>query len=709
MACECLNGRNECIRCVTIGYLRDFIGDYIQDSSGAVVHIADGLRNDYCPTYGELTGGTIIPVFVEVSGSWSNNVDGIIIHNNGNFYSNNQIVQQDDLSVGYTRFSDLSIIPSTPSISACGGSSTINYTYTLVKTEVYLSSLCDGSINSSAATSSDSTTVTYTTDSAWATINGSTVTLGKNDPNGAGESTSRTAIITGSVTFRGQGHTANATIAQLGLTGSYTFNPPSVGYNDYRIYDKGVQCNGSEFDCSGGAYGAIAYHTVDTWEVWQWVDECGALYSNRTENHNQSTSQETAYTYNGVFQDYTSGGGGCPGGQCEDSVSWDGYGSCSWTQICSSPESCDDYNTFGTITVSETADCTGGTVVISGNVPYTAYTGWRDEYNICHYNSTTATSAVSFSVNTICNTTTSSKITSGTQNHINYTITQPAGPCCTVGTAYTYADALIPCEAATNVLAQASYTAVTTDSCCNTASTTGIADYVISSVECNSGSRRKLELPNCPFDVYQEGSCVCCTCNDLTLSKYTVTFGCSLDAKQIQYTVTTSEDQPKCEMDITGDGKLCNGMTVTFDDFDIDAHIRGNSCINNIAIDGLDETHFTSSINTVTSVITITLIDSLPPGYTSTFDVVYQSDEPNMCSKTVTIIGDQPNYEINVIGEGELCHGNTVIFDDFDLDAQIRTDKCYTEYNVDVLGEGEICSNNDTVEFKDIDLTAQIR
>ena len=50
--------QTECLRIITIGYLKNFIGDLIKDSNGNVVHINEDAKPDfsndsYCPTYSE--------------------------------------------------------------------------------------------------------------------------------------------------------------------------------------------------------------------------------------------------------------------------------------------------------------------------------------------------------------------------------------------------------------------------------------------------------------------------------------------------------------------------------------------------------------------------------------------------------------------------------------------------------------------------------
>jgi hypothetical protein len=125
MAC-CSEFQNECLKVVTIGYLKTFIGNLIQDSSNGSTKLISYSDNTYCPTYSELTGGTFIQTWSQGS-TPKGDRDGIAV---GGSYSNNQLVKQQDLQVKYTRFNALSIARSgSGNISECGGNATLTYTY----------------------------------------------------------------------------------------------------------------------------------------------------------------------------------------------------------------------------------------------------------------------------------------------------------------------------------------------------------------------------------------------------------------------------------------------------------------------------------------------------------------------------------------------------------------------------------------------------
>ena len=123
--------QTECFRVITIGYLKSFIGDLVQNiSNGQPIYIT---RTDdtYCPTYGELTGGTIIQTWAQ--GSTPNgDRDGITVRSTavlGGEYASNQCVDERDLGLVYTRFKSFSVSSESCDISQCGGSKAMSYSH----------------------------------------------------------------------------------------------------------------------------------------------------------------------------------------------------------------------------------------------------------------------------------------------------------------------------------------------------------------------------------------------------------------------------------------------------------------------------------------------------------------------------------------------------------------------------------------------------
>lgn len=598
----------ECQRIITIDYLNTFIGNDLQDSSGNAMHVTHQSGDTYCPTYGELTGGTLVQNWKQ--GTTANgDRDGVVI---GGTYADNQCVKQEDLSMKYTRFKELDVSASPLTIPACSGTSTLSFVHKYTRWEKKHNNTCEGTTSTSGVVEDTAASeVAYSSSNNVFTISGNIVSVGKNNPNANGRSDSRKTTIGALVTFRGTDYTDTIVITQLGLTGSYEF-----WVTDYYIYNKRTECNGGpEFICSGGSYSAVAKHDRDDWDIYRWVDECGETYNTDTEKRNERTTQNITYdTYSSSFSDVS-------GTETEvdryDNKSWAGYGDgCTWHQYCAPLAPCPDYKEWGEVNVTGTLPCTGGTVSFTRNVPYTAYTGYY-ENNECRYSTSASSSSVTISVSATCNKTTSSNVMTGTINHINYTVTQDAGPCCTTARTLTYEPVYIDCEAATNLKVNTVYTAATRDTCCNMSYPTGrTADYLVN-VECNPGAARSLsstEKGGAPFEVIQRGACQCdCigTCNDFSWVDgiNTISFGCDESTKKLDY-----------ELSCVSPSGIYN--------------IRAGSNVPNYL-----------NVNIVTGStggsVYVSIVGSLPAGFSSTsFTINYDAGEqtsPSTCSATVNV------------------------------------------------------------------------
>ena len=503
---SCCPGVTECKHLITIGFLQVFIGSDLQDENGNTMSVSHPNGTAYCPTYSELTGGTLIHNWKQ--GTTPNgDRDGIII---GGSYASNECVRREDLSMKYTRFKSLGLTASPSSIDACSGCSTLSVSHLYNRYTKVLNDDCESAKTPSVSSTTDTASgeVTYTSSNNVFTISGNTVCVGKNNPNNNGRSNSRSTTITAKITFRGSNKTATATITQAGLTGEYKY-----WYHTYEVHGKDVDCGTQEFfGCEGGNYSATAFYYQDDWDVYRWQDRCGTNYDSDTEQRNRVDDQYKVYeTYSGSFDDKN--------GQCGTwtaSTSWDGYGSCEWVQSCTTC-TCDDYIEWGTGTFNGTVPCTGGTVAVSASVPYTAHTRYIDsETKECVDVPTATSTTLSDSVTIGCNSTTSTKTHTGIINHISYTITQ-TGNCCTPSRTYNYNTITLSCQAHENEDVRTEYTATTIDNCCNRTYSYGWTDYYKVNIGCNSGSTRTLtaeQKSNAPFTIIQSGDIACCGCFD---------------------------------------------------------------------------------------------------------------------------------------------------------------------------------------------------
>ena len=297
------------------------IGDLIQDSSnGSVIHIS---RTDdtYCPTYSELTGGTIIQTWSQGS-TPKGDRDGIVVSSSailGGNYASNQLVDQKDLSLRYTRFNSLSIARSgSGNISECGGSATLTYTYNYKRYNKYMNDSC---VTASSESTVDSVCGELGYHTTYGSVSNCTAySIGKN---GTVSASSRSDSIYADVTFRGTNHTSNTvTITQNALSGSYST------YVSERTVTTAVTASRSsayEFGCGGGTYSATGTRYYNTYTTYKWKDSCGTEYSDKTQERQTSTgSTQSLGSKSGTFGSVT-----CPTKDCSGSASlsfdYDGY------------------------------------------------------------------------------------------------------------------------------------------------------------------------------------------------------------------------------------------------------------------------------------------------------------------------------------------------------------------------------------------------
>ena len=296
MATKCCSGGNECNHVATIGYLKNLVN---VSGEGNIVSV-NNSDNTYCPTYDELTGGTLIANHSD--GSTPNgDIDGIIVSGS---YSGNQAVNQEDISLVYTRFKSLTISASkTTNLDPCGDSSTLSYVHTYTRYTRAMTSDCqtvDDPFEAVTITSSD-VNDTANNEVSWsiaATAYGSisypTYTIGKNG-DGRTTTTPRYDDITASITFRGTTHNSNTIrIRQNGLGGNYV--RWYSDYDEYYSYDDYV-ISPSSFDCNGGTWTGIGYYTRHDWYVYRWQDGCGVYHNDVTTTDDDTYTQKTE-TYN---------------------------------------------------------------------------------------------------------------------------------------------------------------------------------------------------------------------------------------------------------------------------------------------------------------------------------------------------------------------------------------------------------------------------
>ena len=418
----CCTGQTECNHIITIGYLKSFIGTDIKNTGGTTVYVNTTKPDSYVPTYSELTGGTLVPQFVDGGGGrWHSNIDGITVKGT---YASNQNVKQEDLVLTYTRYDSFSVSAGKTSLSECAGDSTsVCATYTLKKTVKQMNSSC--TVTSSTSTSSDTTCKMSFSTCSWLDVtscsnNCITVTTQKN---GSWTANSRSCTVTASVTYKGVNYSDSVTLTQRALTGDYY----SRNYKD-RVYDSVSITNHSPqvYGCEGGEFSitAIGYYH----DRYKWEDSCGVVYDQ--EPYSSVTGSEGAGSESGSFSEVW-----CPTESYTANTtlsiyyhgfsdSYTFYQDCTQSCVCNSETSCTRH-----CSATATAEMCGGDVTLScTQVCDVSVYDWRDGQCV-YISADTEDRPISTVVNIPENETDDPVTYTGTQDNIDYTITQAAGPC----------------------------------------------------------------------------------------------------------------------------------------------------------------------------------------------------------------------------------------------------------------------------------------
>lgn len=283
----CSDYQTECLKVVTIGYLKSFIGTLVQNSTNGSPISIQRTDDTYCPTYSELTGGTIIQTWSQGSTPKSDR-DGITVSSTwaggSSGYSANQLVDQRDLGLKYTRFRTLSISRSgSGEISECGGNATLTYTYNHTRYTKGMNNSCVTSTSSSSVNSPCNELSYHTTYGS--VSNCTSYSIGKN---GSFSSATRTDSVYATTTFRGSTKTSNSVdIKQKALTGDYSKEKSRWEVTTNVI---ATATSVTSFDCPGGEFSARGTRIYNVVGRFAWVDSCNVEYS-QTQDRNIVTNQ----------------------------------------------------------------------------------------------------------------------------------------------------------------------------------------------------------------------------------------------------------------------------------------------------------------------------------------------------------------------------------------------------------------------------------
>jgi len=363
----CIDFQTECLRVVTIAYLKNFIGSEVQNSAnGSPMYISSTYRDDYCPTYSELIGGSVIQTWVQ-GATPNGDRDGIIVNSvslaTGVAYAPNQLVDQKDLSMMYTRFYSFSVSSASGDISQCGGSKQLGYSHVYTR---YTKSM-----NNSCMVSTTSYNVSDTADNevswnpgTYGSVSYPYYSIGRQPETRTAPR--RCTTVTGSIVFRGASHSSTTTICQAALGGGWN-SYEGRHYTGVSVYPT----TSSSFGCDGGNFSISS--TGYFYDRYEWRDDCGTVY--HSSPYDDRSGSESAGGDSSSFGSCDCCIGGCSNSRTL-SVSYHGlsnsytfYQSC---PDCSSDPSCDpgpgpcegvSYN----ITPSRQVDCHGGSVTFTAS------------------------------------------------------------------------------------------------------------------------------------------------------------------------------------------------------------------------------------------------------------------------------------------------------------------------------------------------------
>ena len=312
--------QNECYRLVTIGYLKKFIGQSgstssIQNNSGGYATIT---RTDdtYCPTYSELTGGTIIQAWSQGSTPKSDR-DGIAVKPSailGSGYANNQCVDRNDLYLSITRMLPLSIKLGKYTFDACSGETNVSVSYSYVRTTKTMSGCA-----------TDESAITYSMSSTTVDAPCSELSLVKTLPNSASTitctsykmfpnngSSERTDNITANVNFRGTTYSSSVTTNQPAAEGGYThklsekdvpidIRELQASPSNYRVEYKSTTPPGCEINYTVSLAGTGSYGHYITYAY----EKCGVVNTADTIEVMVSTATTTIPTVSDTLVGHT--------------------------------------------------------------------------------------------------------------------------------------------------------------------------------------------------------------------------------------------------------------------------------------------------------------------------------------------------------------------------------------------------------------------
>ena len=362
----CSDYQTECLRVVTIGYLKSFIGQsgsssLIKDSSNENVSKLISRTDDtYCPTYGELIGGRIIQNWKQ-GDTPNGDRDGIVVNSTwaggSSAYTTNQLVDQKDLSMKYTRWKAFTVSSPSGDISQCGGNKSVSYVHQYTRYNKSMNSSCAVSTTSTTANDTENTEVTWT-GCNWISVNRSTLVATAVRQPETRRADRRCCSVKGQITFRATSHTASTSICQAALGGGWN-NYEGRHYTSVTVYPSTT----STFDCGEGSFSVPS--TGFFFFFYEWKDDCGTVY--HSSPYDDRNGSEDGPSSSGSFGELVCD---CESTQTKSktlTINYHGItGSATFNQSCAAcPDDpkckpCEGHEV--TIEYDKEPSCTGGTV-----------------------------------------------------------------------------------------------------------------------------------------------------------------------------------------------------------------------------------------------------------------------------------------------------------------------------------------------------------
>ena len=157
---------------VTIGYLKTFVS--------GILSVSTAYNDDrFCPTYAELTGGSLVTNYKSDTNP-TKTTNGIRINgcSVGTSYSSNQLVVEPDLELLYQQLQSISVSAAKTTVGCCATSTTLSSTaYFKLVTKT------TGGTSTASTSTSASVSASYSEDESFTSISGNKISFTKNTVN----------------------------------------------------------------------------------------------------------------------------------------------------------------------------------------------------------------------------------------------------------------------------------------------------------------------------------------------------------------------------------------------------------------------------------------------------------------------------------------------------------------------------------------------